>query len=162
MNKEKANKIFDDMDLDKNGTIDVDEFVFGMKKMMGVDTFADNEFKAIFSMCDGCSLFHKKDGKLSRKEFARVAKAIPNRSSGYDALSEEEKEVSDKKRLGTFIFNIIDEDRSGNISLKELTKFVVALGKPKESAEKLMARVDKSKDKQISLDEFIDWYCGDL
>ncbi|ELP93542.1 hypothetical protein EIN_061070 [Entamoeba invadens IP1] len=161
MSKEDADKIFNEMDIDKNGTIDENEFVLGLKKIMGEENFMEDDMKAVFIMCDKCSFFHKRDNKLDKEEFARVVKAIPQLPTNFDSLNFVQQDVAKKQRVGTFMFNIIDEDSSNTITLKELEKFITAIGKKKEDATKVMNLVDKDKSKTITLDEFLEWYCDD-
>ena len=116
--KLRIKRVFDSFDTDKNGTIDRNEFINGLSMLFQIENLdtADTYktfFNTIFNMCDKAGWFWRKDGVLDQKEFIKIADAIPLILT-HDI----------KTNLGTMLFNIIDDDRSGQIERKEMANFL--------------------------------------
>ena len=102
----------------------------------------------IFYLSDKDSLFTKKDNKISKKEFTNIYFAIPiKRGQSKRAL------------IGEFLFNIIDDNKSGKINEKELKQFSKLLYENDDFNSNFLIELDKNGDGKIDLKEFLKWYC---
>ena len=151
MSKADLNQLFEEIDTDRNGGIDIQEFFEFLVRHFRMGEEGDNYirvFQSIFTMCDTETLFHKKDNLIDKKEFVRI----------YNAFPEKDSNLSMRGLIGTFLFNIIDENRSGKIS-KEMEKFTSTMDMDKEATKVFMKQLDLNGDGKIDKNEFLSWYC---
>ena len=144
--------LFNKFDLDGNGTIEFNEFLIHIKTVFSLeptDKRFDRTFMSIFYLSDTSSLVKKKDNVIDKKEFKKIADAIPV--------------IDDKpieEIIGCFLFNIIDDNFSGKINLKEMEMFTESIGLGKEHASGFITQIPKtdSDESKISKKDFVNWY----
>lgn len=150
--KRRIKETFEKFDEDKSGTIEVNELVNGLSSLFNVDTLPAPEtykkfFVTIFNICDKGGMFRRKDQKLELDEFERIADAMPLQIS---------RNV--KSDMAKMLFNIIDKDKSGSISKKEVAKFLKYSDFAQKSVEQFIADLDKNGDGEIDFVEFLLWF----
>ena len=150
--KTRIKEIFNIFDSDKNGKIDPEEFMKGMRLYLNIGTIDqpseyDSVFMDIFNLCDKQGIFKKKDGNLDFKEFTRVVEAVPNPLSSNKLLN-----------VGITMFNILDKDHSKSISMKEFQKYADATGLSQKELNKFVKQMDNDGNGQIEMNEFVDWF----
>lgn len=71
-------KIFETLDNDKSGYIELVEFLYGIKFIYGIeDNSCDALIHDIFNYVDGTGLFNSRDHKLNRNELKKIWSKIP-------------------------------------------------------------------------------------
>ena len=150
--KQRIKIVFDSFDTDKNGTIELNEFIQGLSTYFNIQNLPTAEtykkfFTTMFNMCDKGGLFRRKNGKLELDEFERIADAMPLKFS---------RNV--KVNLAHMMFNIIDKDRSGKISKRELSRFLKHCDFLKVVKNIFINDLDENGDGKIDFDEFFAWF----
>lgn len=77
-------------------------------------------------------------------------------------LEKEDKEKAEKKEKIMACFTRYDMDNDDHLSVREFGRIFVDCGMSRGDAEKLFKAVDKNKDKQISIKEFVNWLFKDV
>lgn len=71
-------KVFETLDNDKSGYIELAEFLYGIKFIYGIeDNSCDALIHDIFNYVDGTGLFNSRDHKLNRNELKKIWSKIP-------------------------------------------------------------------------------------
>ena len=110
-------------------------------------------FEFAFTMADD-DWWTGNNEQLEQKEFIKISKAISI-----------EKTSDMKTNIGTMMFNIIDVERNGYVTIdndklfekratKDLKQFFLKIGK----GEQYIKQLDKNGDNKISLVEFLIWF----
>ena len=144
--------VFDSFDINKDGTIDFEEFTDGIGSLFDIQNLESAEvykkfFKTIFNMCDKSGWFKRKDQKLDLGEFTKIADAIPIYMT---------KDI--KTNLARMMFNFIDDDESGKITKKEVAEFLKYSDFSKVTINEFIADLDKNGDGEIDFVEFFLWF----
>ena len=144
--------IFDSFDRDKNGTIELNEFIQGLSIFFNFENLPSAEtykrfFTTIFNMCDKGGFFKRKNSKLDIDEFTRIANAMPLQF-----------QTDIKVNLAKMMFNIIDENSSGKISKKEVAKFLKCSDFPDIFVKEYIKDLDENGDGEIDFKEFYEWF----
>ena len=151
--QKEINQLFQSIDIDHSGYIDEKEFISYFQSYFKLDSNDEKnsfyqELSLVFYLSDKDSLFTKKDNKISKKEFTNIYFAIPiKRGQSKRAL------------IGEFLFNIIDDNKSGKINEKELKQFSKLLYENDDFNSNFLIELDKNGDGKIDLKEFLKWYC---
>ena len=150
--KQRIKVTFESFDTDHSGTIDLREFIQGLSSYFNIQDLPSTEtyvkfFTTMFKMCDKGGVFRRKDGKLELDEFERIADAMPLKFS---------RNV--KVNLAHMMFNIIDKDRSGKISKRELSRFLKHCDFLKVVKNIFINDLDENGDGKIDFDEFYAWF----
>ena len=150
--KQRIHITFQSFDTDKNGTIELNEFVQGLSLLFNIENLPSGQtykkfFTTIFNMCDKGGMFKRKDHKLDLEEFERIADAMPLQIS-----------PDIKVNLAHMMFNIVDKDASGAISKKEMGKFLKYSDLSQVAINEFMNELDKNGDGEIDFDEFFAWF----
>ena len=145
-------ELFNKFDVDSNGTIEFHEFLEQIKIVFNIDKSDNrfnNTFMSIFFMSDTSSLVKKKDNVIDKKEFKRIYNALPKRDDRPIEVI-----------IADFLFNVIDDNQSGKINLKEMEFFSESIGLGKEHASGFIAQLEKTVmfDGKITKNDFINWY----
>ena len=137
-------KFFEEFDTNGDGVVDKNEFIAGMKKVTGLVSGYDGIFGFIFNCVDESEIFHKKSGKLNKKEFARICKILP-------------QDCSNKQYMVHYMtFKLVDSNDNGEIDKKEMKGFlkkINAVSKP-DDIQLIFDRIDTNGDGVISFEEF--------
>eukprot|EP00546_Thalassionema_frauenfeldii_P019315 CAMPEP_0178903740 /NCGR_PEP_ID=MMETSP0786-20121207/5319_1 /TAXON_ID=186022 /ORGANISM="Thalassionema frauenfeldii, Strain CCMP 1798" /LENGTH=367 /DNA_ID=CAMNT_0020575133 /DNA_START=35 /DNA_END=1135 /DNA_ORIENTATION=- len=123
--------IFDHLDVDKSGSIDYDEF-------SGFLTSVGYGRGVIDSLYEKMAPHGK---EITRNDFHGLLVEY----KGRDELREEDADL---------IFQLVDTDGSGTISLEELTTHLVAKGYDATEVAELFRRIDTDQNQEICRDEF--------
>jgi len=153
-------KLFADADIDKNGTLDEDEFV---KLMVGKLNFSgyDVDVRALFKRFDiehsgkldideFCSMLFNEPGSRATTAIGKVREILTKRAGGVSSL----------KGLG-LQFKLLDNDKSNSLSRPELElgldKFMRGFGVHLSKAEvdELFKLFDVDHSGTVSYDEFL-------
>lgn len=153
-------KLFADADIDKNGTLQEDEFV---KLMVGKMNFSgyDVDVRALFKRFDidhsgcllvdeFCSMLFNEPGSRATTAIGKVREILTKRSGGVSSL----------KSLG-LQFRLLDSDNGGTLSRAELDlgldKFMRGFGVhlAKAEVEELFKLFDVDNSGTITYDEFL-------
>lgn len=153
-------KMFADADIDKNGTLNEDEFV---KLMVGKMNFSgyDVDVRALFKrfdidhtgsllMDEFCSMLFNEPGARATTAIGKVREILTKRSGGVSSL----------KSLG-LQFRLLDSDGSNSLTRSELDmgldKFMRGFGVHLHKAEidELFKLFDADGSGQVSYDEFL-------
>ena len=132
--------LFDQMDRDKGGLIDKDEFISFFKKLEPFKSKGGEDYlHFLFKMMD-----KNKNQKLSFNEFLSFAR-------GYLYM----KEYGDKKWY-FLCFKTLDIDNSNSITIDEMKELMEFWGRPTddESCLQTLRALDKNFDGEISFSEF--------
>lgn len=151
--RQRILKIFNEFDEDGSGTIDDEEFVKGMSNYFNISSLGNKDqynqiFLIIFKMCDKAKFFKRNDGVLDFNEFERIVDAFPPAQTN----------ASPNVLIGTTLFNIVDGNRSGRISRREMSAFLKYFKFKKEDIKKFMKALDTDRSGKIELDEFLEWF----
>ncbi|ELP85034.1 caltractin, putative [Entamoeba invadens IP1] len=140
-----AKMLFEILDTDHSGKIDKDEFVTGMRKWTGLGEEYNESFEFIFGAVDGQGFFNSKDGLLNLSEFEKVCAAIPKFSK------------SKQDMINQTVFNLVDDNGDGNVSKKEIRKFLELIGQKytDDEFETLYKEIDANGDGVIQKEEFL-------
>ena len=137
-------EFFAEIDLDKDGNVNAEEYFTGVKMWRKDITDEDRVSQTLlFNLAD-----LNDDGQIDIRQFARLI-AILNRGFGKDA-----------KSVFTAVFRLLDISDSGRIGEKELTRLLKKMGVPvlQEELENFLDDVDKDLDGYISLAEFLAYF----
>eukprot|EP00349_Pseudokeronopsis_sp_Brazil_P010027 CAMPEP_0202977988 /NCGR_PEP_ID=MMETSP1396-20130829/84578_1 /ASSEMBLY_ACC=CAM_ASM_000872 /TAXON_ID= /ORGANISM="Pseudokeronopsis sp., Strain Brazil" /LENGTH=371 /DNA_ID=CAMNT_0049716843 /DNA_START=500 /DNA_END=1614 /DNA_ORIENTATION=- len=133
---EELKKIFISLDTSKDGTLQMNELQEGMRKIVGVFKGDVSQYQDLMETLD-----KNGDGVIDYTEFitAAIDKAV----------------LINKDNL-LAAFQLIDKDNSGVITVDELKAAFDSHGeKDEELWREIMDEVDKNKDNEISLEEFM-------
>ena len=150
--KEKRIKMFNEIDVDKSGFIEYNEFEEYFFKYFNLnDENSQVEkrriFKLIFSLCDKKPFLKEKDNRIDKKEFKRI----------YEALQKIKGERC-KKSIGQFLYHVIDKNENGVITKNEMRKVTELLKLTEEVLDVFFDELDLNKDGNIDWEEFSNWY----
>lgn len=155
---------FDHADMNKNGYIDIDE----MLKLS--DNLVENSNatpEQVTTMLESLRLFWGAAGlvpgkKMNKEEFLKgsslfVRAELMRRASGEETF---------QKRVSKAMFDVIDANNDGTLSLPELTAFLKAWNHDENTAAVMFAIIDANKNGKIEVEEFIEsqhkfWYTPD-
>lgn len=123
--------IFDHLDVDKSGSIDYDEFS-GFLTSVG---YGESVIESLYEK------MAPHGNEITRNDFHGLLVEY----KGRDELREEDADL---------IFQLVDTDGSGTISLDELTTHLVAKGYAPNEVAELFRRMDTDQNQEICRDEF--------
>jgi len=127
----EADTIFNAVDVNGSGTIELAELTSYMQRYLSSST--ENGFiETLFSEMD-----KDESGSISRAEFRSAITREPTNERDAD-----------------MIFSIVDKDGSGGIDLDELTVHLSSVGYTSSEIETLFAKIDENQDGEISRSEF--------
>ncbi|ELP87657.1 hypothetical protein EIN_037170 [Entamoeba invadens IP1] len=151
--KGKAKELFESFDTDKNGYIDLEEFVVGMKELFNiriVDSRIDTVCRYILRKIDGEGLFNARDFKLNKSEFQKLYNYIPEEPQfPFESL----------KELVSIFFHICDKNNDGFLNYFDFSDFIKkGTDLDTNMGNRMMAFtvVDQDENGQIDFDEFYD------
>jgi len=139
--KAKLKKVFDEIDTDKSGELDVSELRAALQKCKPGETITNNQVKKRISKYDVDG-----NGTLSFTEYENMLKSWEEDEKSFEAYHE--------KLLNTF--QQIDLDKNGTIDSKELTAALKMIDKTanEEQVSKRMNKYDVDKDGKVNFEEF--------
>ena len=158
-NKIECQVLFNAIDQKNDGIIDVKEFVSFFIYYFELEENRNQfkrTFKSIFKLCN-------KNNMIDRKQFKRVYDAFSKKNSYDKYVNKNNEDYNEKKiyQIGTFLFNVINQNHSGKINDKEMIKFCETLKVTKEKLIKqFIDELDDNKDGKIDLNEFLNWFQG--
>ncbi|XP_036955043.1 ras and EF-hand domain-containing protein homolog isoform X5 [Acanthopagrus latus] len=132
----EAEKIFKRLDVDKDGTVTLEEFISGFKDQ-DLEDKDDSESDYMNS---------KSGGEFSDNEELVVSSGPPRSIKGMSA--------EEQDRLRT-LFQTYDVDNSGEIEKSEFLIICGELQVPEAEAERIFNRLDFNGDGTVTLEEFI-------
>lgn len=131
-------KVFDILDSDHSGSIDLKELGMGLRAM-GLNP-TEGEVRELMNAAD---VNH--DSKLSYDEFSRLYSECFNNSS------------TNRDQVVQF-FNSLDKDKNGTLNANELREALIGGPEPlsEEEINTIIQDFDKNNDGKINLQEFLD------
>lgn len=134
----ECKKVFDILDSDHSGSIDIKELAMGLRAM-GLNP-TEGEVRELMNAAD---VNH--DGKLSYDEFSRLFSECYSNSS------------TSREQVEQF-FNSLDKDKSGTLDASELREALIGGPEPltEEEINTIIQDFDKNHDGKINLQEFLD------
>ncbi|ELP84689.1 hypothetical protein EIN_173640 [Entamoeba invadens IP1] len=144
--------MFDVFDKNKSGYIEPDEFVIGMRGIVGSIAGSDIEkvYTLILRAADGVGLFDARDRKLNRHEFEIIAKHTPN-DFGVDKIV----------CVIRLLFDVFDTKQSGFISVADLDKVTDNKSGTKSVSQQMRTRVMqmafKNGNNSLNFTDFVEY-----
>ncbi|CAF3284147.1 unnamed protein product [Rotaria sp. Silwood2] len=135
VDQQRAKRVFDQLDKNKNGTIDGEEIVRLLREWDVAGSFIERFLR-----------FSKKR-EISFEIFYRNVWRLGEKATSY---VQESKKREDKAKA-RFVFNDLDTDSSGYIDAIELQKLLIQWGLPEDEVDAYLAEDD---DKRFSFEEF--------
>ncbi|CAH8642257.1 unnamed protein product [Schistosoma curassoni] len=135
MSQEKQwTEVFHAIDKDKNGFLTREEIAQCLKEVGVCPNVADKIIKETDM---------NSDGKISLEEYLNALRKLPPREKCVARWNE--------------VFQSIDKDGSGKVSIKELDEFLKSSGMDidQKSLHNWMTQNDKNKDGELDYDEFL-------
>jgi calcium-dependent protein kinase len=133
-----AYRLFNNIDINNDGTIQKEELYKGLKDLLGQEHTAEDlkkDVDKIFKVIDADN-----NGFIEYEEFVRCAIEL--------------KKILTEENL-KFVFQYFDKDGSGEISVDEFKMvFGIATNANNRYLDELIARVDKDGNKEIDFEEF--------
>jgi Ca2+-binding EF-hand superfamily protein len=154
----KMTNLFNLLDADKNGKIQKDDFDLILSRisiLLDLDV-ESSEFQKLRERYD--QRWNKiseyadtnKDGLVTFKEWIDYCKVV---------LSSEEEYNNHITHIVNFVFDLLDEDGNGGISINELKMFYDAYGLDPKIANQTFPILDLNSDGKITIDE-LNILCG--
>ena len=155
---------FDRADLDKDGYINIDEMSKLSDNLAEICNATSEKVKIMY---ENLRLFWGATGlvpgkKMNREEFIKGASLFVEEELKRKAAAEE----TFQSRISKAMFNVIDANNDGTLSLPELTAFLKAWNHDEATAAAMFAQMDTNKNGKIEVEEFIEsqhkfWYVPD-
>merc|ERR1711992_522983 len=137
-------KVFDLIDTDGSGSLSLEEVVLYLKSI--TDDISEDNIQKIFEGIDTSG-----DKAVDFEEFKEVMGLLSEK--GWNKLSNQEEVKEVEVRA---LFNLIDKDNSGELSLEEARKAckLIQARFNISEVEDWMAQVDANNDGKLSYEEF--------
>jgi len=158
--EEKGAVLFEILDANKSGTLDLNEFVIFVKGIAGdfSDSATEKLAESVLAMIDS-----NKDGKVDKVEWQKMLAEWdrPNKEEIIDMLisqtkaKQESKLSKVKQEKLKALFNKLDTKKTGKLGLSELSALAQAINK--DIAVNLLAALGKTEDDLVSE---ADWLSG--
>ena len=147
MNKEEIVQLFHKYDTDNSNSISFDEFKNVIAFYFSIEEITDeinNMIEDVFNIGDGNGLFNRKDNVLTLREFTKIVKLFPSFW------------LTPKEGICHLLFNFIDKDQTGVISVRELKTYFKRIGADfsKKEFEAILEKMDIDGSKVVNFNEF--------
>jgi hypothetical protein len=133
--QQRAKQVFDDIDKNKNGTIDGDEILHLLKGWEAASTFIQRFSRWSKNRDISFEVFYRHIWRLGETSHGHLGKDI----------------IREEKDKARFVFDHLDADKSGFIDGFELENLLIQWGLPENEAEAYLA---EDEDKRFSFEEF--------
>jgi Ca2+-binding EF-hand superfamily protein len=172
--------IFKELDTDKNGFLDVPELLEGLRKIGSFEEVSESDVQSmiqLFSSSDGNSILNltREPTGIAIEEFInffsdRVQQILTDRNNAQfvkvckrfrDIMNTVVQKGASLKK----IFDHLDQDNGGSVSISELTTALMKMENfmslSTSEIKNLLNAIDSDKNGEITLDEFEDFVNGD-